>query len=288
MTSVVGKASSRLAASRSCPTLARARISSSSCRAASRASVFRSPARSASSGKSASTRSRIRRASSNRSACISSRTTRSRSSESRGSTCLAITRSSTSRGIELVAIRMSSSSGCSVCSPSTRVQRGVISLIPCTTSSRPEVVARVRTRRPYSSNGVAWRIAPMPATRRPVSGIRWGMRIRSIPGSTTAASTFLACRFETITRASSSSHIRTGCDALPPRASASSGSTATPGRFANRPSSTRPSASSTRSARVVAGAIARARNAAAAPCRIPPSVRRQRSLGRRGRMIPEV
>ena len=87
----------------------------------------------------------------------------------------------------------------------------------------------------------------MPATRRPFSGTRCGIVTRSMPGSTGASSTFTTFRFETIVRVSSSSHIRIGSPAVLPDVS-SSGSMATPGSFANRPSRMRPSASSTRSA----------------------------------------
>ena len=142
---------------------------------------------------------------------------------------------------------MSSRRGFSVWRPSTRVHRGVISVIPCTTSTRPPAVASERMRRPKASNGVVSRIPPTPATRRPFSGTRCGIVTRSMPGSRAASSTFTTRRLATIVRVSSSSHIRIGSPP-PPLPPSASGSIATPGSFANRPSSTRPSASSTRSA----------------------------------------
>ena len=165
--------------------------------------------------------------------------------------CWAMTRASTSGGIELVASRMSSRRGFSVWRPSTRVHRGVISVIPCTTSTRPPAVASERMRRPKASNGVVSRMPPTPATRRPFSGTCCGIVTRSMPGSRAASSTFTTRRLATIVRVSSSSHIRIGSPP-PPLPPSASGSIATPGSFANRPSSTRPSASSTRSASAAA------------------------------------
>ena len=181
---------------------------------------------------------------------MSSRTTRSRSSGFVRSMCCSITRRSTSRGRVLVATRMSSRIGCSVTMPSIRVQRGVISVIPCTTSTRPPAVSSARIRRPNSSNGVARSAAPIPITRRPFSGTGCGMRMRSMPRSTGPSSVRATCRLATIVRVSSSSQTRMlvigeGCVAL-------AGSTATLGRTANRPSRTRPSRSVTWSARPLA------------------------------------
>ena len=246
--SSVGNASSIAIASLSCPALPRSAISSSIRLAASCETVRRSFARSARFGKSASTSSSSFLASAYRSPCSNRRTTRSRSSASVRSMCCEITRLRTSGGIEVVASRMSSRSGFSVCTPSSLVHRGVISVMPCTTSTRPPAVASARIRRPKLSNGVVSRIPPTPVIRRPFSGIRWGIFTRSMPGSTGASSILTTFRLEIMVRVSWSSHIRIGSPALPPPVSAS-GSTATPGSFANRPSSTRPSANSTRSAK---------------------------------------
>jgi hypothetical protein len=196
---------------------------------------------------------------------MSNRTTRSRWSAFVRSMCCSITRLSTSRGSAVVASRMSRSTGFSVTSPSIRVQRGVISVIPCTTSTRPPAVESERIRRPNSSNGVVSIAAPMPVTRRPFSGTRWGMRIFSSPKSTGAGSVFTTCRLETMVRVRSSSHIRIGVPADDD--CGASGSTATPGSRANRPSSTRPSAISTRSARATAATTASSRQAGQTPAR---------------------
>ena len=119
--------------------------------------------------------------------------------------------------------------------------------MPCTMSRRPPAVLSERMRRPYSSNGVAPRIWPTPTTRRPLSGMRCGIRIRSAPASPWPGAVLTTLRFETMVRVSSSSHIRTAVPPpgfVPPSAS---GAIATPGRSTKRPCSTRPSASSTSS-----------------------------------------
>ena len=208
----------------------------------------RSRPRSARSGNSRSTSSSSRPASSYRSPCMSSLTSRSRCSGSVGSTVWAMTRRRASRGIDVVATRMSSINGFSVRMPSRRTQRGVTSVIPCTTSTRPLAVASDSTRRPNSSKGVTSTTEPMPTTRRPVSATRCGIRSRSMPRSAGTRSVATTRRFDTMVRVRPSSQTRTG-----PTAGASgsaSGSTTTPASIAKLPSSTRPSSSSTRSARV--------------------------------------
>ena len=114
-------------------------------------------------------------------------------------------------------------------------------------SRRPPAVLSERMRRPYSSNDVAPRIWPTPTTRRPLSGMRCGILIRSAPASPWPGAVRATRRFETMVRVSSSSHIKT---AVPPPGFAppsASGAIATPGRSTKRPCSTRPSASSTSS-----------------------------------------
>jgi len=81
-----------------------------------------------------------------------------------GRSAESITRRRTSRGIDDVAIRMSRRKGCSVASASTRVQRGVISVMPWTMSVRPAAVASERMRRPNSSKGLVSRIDPTAVT----------------------------------------------------------------------------------------------------------------------------